>query len=132
MSQCRMLDVVTLQCVTLARLNFISQNFLFCTFPITVDRKKDSSERFGEKRESSNGFVTHILCHYVLTRLLGYSQACKHSILPPVALVPGPVVYCIAQRQRASASAGNLYHQSQRQQILKWCQSVLMGLRAFM
>lgn len=98
MVQCRMLDVVTLQCVTLARLNSISRNFLFYTFPIRVDHKKDSSERFGEKKGSSNGFVVHTFCHYVLTCLLGYSQACKHSILPPVALVPGPGVYCIVQR----------------------------------
>lgn len=69
-----MLRVVIQSRINSVRLNFIVQNFLYCTFPIKVDHKRDSCEQFREKGRS-------IL---YLTRLL---RSCLFTVL----VVAGPI-----------------------------------------
>lgn len=48
------LTVVALSCVSIARLNSISQNVTACMFPVRMHHKRDSHVRFGRPKRSGS------------------------------------------------------------------------------
>lgn len=62
-------NVVALQCVGVARLNYISQKSLSCMFLIRVSPERDSPVRFEEWKWSSSHVVAHTHCHLSSLRI---------------------------------------------------------------
>lgn len=84
--------VVTLQCVGLARLNYISQKSLSCMFLIKVSPERDSPVRFEGWKWSSSHFGAHTHCRLSSLSALVWSssQACNCSACPSLSAPPNP------------------------------------------
>lgn len=95
----KQLIVVALYCVTLARLNCISQNSLSYVFLVGVGHMRDTSGIFGGQKYSNSHFVLTHTVSYLLKHLIVVRRQSDLQLFHPflewnsVSLALGPDVY---------------------------------------
>ena len=121
------LTVVALSCVSVARLNSISQNVTLCMFPVRLHHKRDSHVRFGRPKRSGSCCCWSPGSPWWCD--VGARPELLHLLdLPSASLTPEPV--CVRSMMKdVSFFCRRAYHRGQKQPRL---QRVLMGPALFL